>query len=446
MASKNGFSSPSQTGRRPRFQPPQMRRHAGRRQARTRINGKTIWLGPWEGQYPSPEAQTKFNHVLEEWHRQRNGKYVANLPTPTSATASVAKCDPATDSPVIGAQPAGHRISVAELLAAYVEYAQSYYRKRDGRQTSSIFMVRRACRVLEPYMNTPADAFGPLRLASLLEQMIAEARLCRKTINATAKCIRRIFRWGVSRELVPGAVDHALRSVAMIPKGRFHAKDYPKVKEIPDKIIEQTLPYLPPLIQDMVQVQRLTGARPGEVCNLMAGDLDTSGDIWIARPEDHKTAHLDNGDEEDREREIFFCPRAQAILKKYLPRPSSAAIFCPREAEIARRRERRQLRKTKLYPSHVQYMKKKRKTKPKRSAGDFYAEHSYRRAIHRACERAGIPKWNPNRMRHTAGTEMKKKHGWDTARIILGQASLSETPVYVERDRAKAIQAMRELG
>jgi integrase len=145
-------------------------------------------------------------------------------------------------------------------------------------------------------------------------------------------------------------------------------------------------------------------------------------------------------------REILFPLSAQEILKKYLRRPNDAAIFCPQESEQLRRRSRRRERKTKLYPSHARAIKKKRKTNPKRTAGEFYDEASYRRAIHRACKRAGIEKWNPNQMRHTMCTQAKKKFGWEAARQILGHNSLSETPGYVDEDREEAIAAMREFG
>lgn len=442
MASKKGSSSPSQTGRRPRFQPPQMRRHAKRREARVGIDGRRKWLGPWEGEHPSPEAQAKFNVLLEEWHRRRKGDVTpVQLPSsPPAESATPAEAVGSPEPPVIGVQLTGQRTSVAELVAAYVDYAEKYYQKPDGTQTSSIFLVRRACAALTPYFHTPADAFGPLKFSSLVEKMAAEGRLCRKTINATAKCIRRIFGWGVSRELVPGTVHHALRAVPLLKKGRQGAKDYEEVSEVPDEIIAKTMPHLPPMIQDMVRVQRLTGARPGEICNLMAGDIDTSGDIWIARPKDHKTAYLAHS------REILIRPSAQEILRKYLPRVSTLAIFCPREAEEMRRRQRRRTRKTKLFPSHVRHIEQKRKSNPRRGAGEFYSEHSYRRAIHRACKRGGIEKWSPNQIRHTAATEAQRKFGWDAARIVLGHSSLSQTPVYVERDREEGIKAMRELG
>jgi hypothetical protein len=40
--------------------------------------------------------------------------------------------------------------------------------------------------------------------------------------------------------------------------------------------VEATLPFMPPMVHDMVTLQRLTGARPGEVCRVRPLDLDMS--------------------------------------------------------------------------------------------------------------------------------------------------------------------------
>ena len=40
----------------------------------------------------------------------------------------------------------------------------------------------------------------------------------------------------------------------------------------------------------MIEVQRLTGMRPGEVCMMQPADLDASGAVWTYKPSRHKTA------------------------------------------------------------------------------------------------------------------------------------------------------------
>ena len=88
--------------------------------------------------------------------------------------------------------------------------------------------------------------------------------------------------------------------------------------------------------------------------------------------------------------------------------------------------------------------------------------NTYRQAIHRACNRANkqahkehpeiptatriVPRWAPNRIRHTAGTEIRKNHGLEAAQVILGHSRADVTQIYAERDVAKAVAVIREVG
>lgn len=81
-------------------------------------------------------------------------------------------------------------------------------------------------------------------------------------------------------------------------------------------------------------------------------------------------------------------------------------------------------------------------TKP----GDRYTIAAYRRAITRACEDAGIPAWNPHRLRHSAGTRIRREYGLEASRVVLGHGYGAITEVYAERDEALAAKVMRETG
>jgi integrase len=41
----------------------------------------------------------------------------------------------------------------------------------------------------------------------------------------------------------------------------------------------------------MIELQNLTGMRPGEVMAMRGRDLDRNGPIWSYRPSRHKTQH-----------------------------------------------------------------------------------------------------------------------------------------------------------
>ena len=61
-------------------------------------------------------------------------------------------------------------------------------------------------------------------------------------------------------------------------------------------------------------------------------------------------------------------------------------------------------------------------------------------------EKAGVAKWTPGQLRHNAGARIRSKHGLEAARLILGHQSMATTEIYAEKDMAKAIRIMEELG
>ena len=62
----------------------------------------------------------------------------------------------------------------------------------------------------------------------------------------------------------------------------------------------------------MVDLQRITGMRPEEVCIMRTGDIDRSGSIWVYRPGSHKTEH------HGHDRKVYLGPKAQEILRDWL--------------------------------------------------------------------------------------------------------------------------------
>src|SRR5512135_941927 len=141
----------------------------------------------------------------------------------------------------------------------------------------------------------------------------------------------------------------------------------------------------------MVELQRLTGMRPGEVCRMRACDLDTAGRVWVYTPERHKTEH------HGRERPIYLSPRAQEVLRPWLRADPAAHLFSPIEAQEERWAEQRRNRRSPMTPSH---RARTRKAKPRRKPRDRYDANSYRHAVAYGCRKAGIPPWHPNQLRH----------------------------------------------
>ncbi len=336
--------------------------------------------------------------------------------------------------------------TVAELLARYWQFARRHYRKA-GKPTNSIHEIRAALRPLRHlYGHTRAAEFGPRALKTVRGQLV-DGGLCRAHVNKRIGIIRRVFKWGVAEELVPPSVLHALQSVAGLQKGRTEAPDHEPVGPVDDAVVDATIPCLTPVVDDMVRFQRLTGCRPEEVCLIRPCDLDRSREVWEYRPEHHKTEH------HDRKRIILIGPQAQETLTPYLLRPTDAYCFSPSESDRKRKAIMRANRKTRVQPSQIDRSKPNAKRRP----GDHYTTKTYRGAIHRAVELANrqrrkdgmediLPKWSPNRLRHTAATAIRKRFGLEAAQVVLGHSKADITQVYAERDIDLARRVIAQVG
>jgi integrase len=401
---------------------PKYCRHNASGRAYVKIHGKRHYLG----RYGTPESKERYARFVSELA-------VNPVVTPTPSARPVA-------------------ITVVELAAAYQDFAEEYYRK-NGVLTLTATNIRRSLLIAtELYGRTPAKDFGPLCLLAIQRQL-AEKKLARRYVNDVVDKIRRCFKWGTSRELIPGSVYHALSAVEGLRKGRTTAREPDPVLPVDEAVVNATLPHLPPIVADMVRFQRLTGCRPGEVCQLRPMDLDRSAEVWQYRPASHKTEH------HGKERIIFVGPKAQAIILPYLLRDTAAHCFSPAESEEKRHVEMRERRKSKLTPSQ----RNRRKAHPMRRAKDSYTKDSYARAIRRGVDKANkaiktdaelfaienptlLAHWAPNRLRHTRATEVRKQFGLEAAQVVLGHSKANVTEVYAERDSALAVEVMKKIG
>ncbi len=399
---------------------PKYRRHKASDQAIVSIAGKDHYLGPWR----SKVSRSEYDRIVGEWIA--NGR---RAPSPCAMSD----------------------LTVSELVAAYWRFADGYYRK-DGEPSGSIPGIKRALHMLRTvYGHTLARDFGPLALAALRQRLI-DAGNTRTYINDHMGRFRRVFKWAASQELVAVSVYQGLMTVPGLRRGRSAARELEPIGPVSTVLVEATLPYLPPVVADMVRFQRVTGARPIEVCLLRPCDVDRSVEPWAYRPRLHKTEH------HGRARVIFIGPRGQEILRPYLLREGDRHCFSPAESEAARKAALRARRKTKVQPSQ----RDRRKRRPECSPGDQYDTCSYRRAIHRACdvadceaqkadEAAGVnerivPRWSPNQLRHSVATEIRSRFGLEAAATVLGHAKADVTQLYAERDLTKAASIMREVG
>lgn len=188
----------------------------------------------------------------------------------------------------------------------------------------------------------------------------------------------------------------------------------------------------------MIELQRLTGMRPGEVTVMRTCDIDTSGRVWIYTPASHKTARFGH------RRQIYLGPQSQAVLRPWLRTDLQAYLFQPKEAVEWKRRQRGLARKTPLCCGNRPGTNKRQR--PRKEPGDLYDVRAYHRAIAYACVKADVPKWHPHQLRHNAATWLRKEFGLDVARVVLGHRSPAITEIYAELDFAKAMEVMGKVG
>jgi integrase len=366
------------------------------------IGGRDIYLG----QYGSPESRAEYDRLIAEW--LLGGRQSTHAPRDNPAD-----------------------LTVAELCRRYLEWATGYYRKLDE-PTSEIHNVKRAIRTLRQlYGHTVARDFGPRSLKAVRNRWIDEG-LTRSGCNRLTGIVKRIFRWATEQEFLPPTVYHGLTAVSGLRKGRTEARDNEPVGPVPDDVLRKTLDQLSPMFRAMVELQAFTGMRPGEVVQLRGGDLDTSGPVWVFRPRVSKSQHHAN-----RDRVVFIGPRAQEVLRPWIRGEPDEFLFGPRQNRESKLKDR---------PAPRPPTPSEKRRRQRRIFRDRYTRNAYLLAIRRACTRAGVSPWSPNRLRHLCATKIRAKYGIEMTRTVLGHADPAISLVYAERDLDTARRIMGEVG
>lgn len=386
---------------------PSYRLHKPSGQAVVSLGRKVVYLGP----HGSKASRAEYDRVLAEWlanRRSRRG--------PTSNGAS--------------------GLLVNEMILRYWVFAKQHYR-RDGRPTRELDNIRDALRPVQAlYGHTTAAQFGPLAVKAVRRAMIDDG-LARTTINFRVSKIRRAFKWAAENELIAPGVYHGLMTVASLLRGRDGVRESEPVKTVPEAHVAAALPHMSQPVRAMVELQSLTGMRPGEAMAMRGADIDRSGAVWTYRPASPKTAN------HGHERVILLGPQAQAVLGPWLGVDPAAFLFSPATAVATRNAERRGGRKTPLSPSRA---KRRSKRQPRRPPRERYDKNAYGQAIRRACQKAGVPNWHPNQLRHNAATRVRQRYGIEAARQVLGHRSDAVTEVYAEADFKKVAEIMAVIG
>jgi integrase len=261
-----------------------------------------------------------------------------------------------------------------------------------------------------------------------------------------------MFRWGVLQELVSPITADALKFVPPLREGRTEAPESTLRTDVPDVVVDATLPHLVPTVAVMGQVQRLATMRPNEVCRMRVGDIDMKrkDGIWLYKPPKHK------GSWRGYKKIVPLGKPEQALILPYLEGKSpESAVFSPKTAMVEKWAKDAKRRKTKISPSQALQMGQ-RKSNPRKEAREHYDSQSYDRSIKQAIEIANrtlpkgqqIPHWTPYQLRHAGITELIAEHDGDRdiARAVAGQKSISVTQGYNHADLRIAIEQAKKRG
>jgi integrase len=348
--------------------PPKITKHKATGQSRVQFRGKTYYLG----KHGSPEAGSAYLELLNRL--AGSGK------------------------PVTLQLPGKH--TIATLAAAWHVHALEEY----GPDSQEIIEYRLALRpVLERYASKPVEEFDATALKEVQKAM-AET-LCKNVVNRRVIRIRTVWRWAEEAKIAPVGSWAGLRVVRPLIRPRPWVRETAKVQPVSWEQVEATARHVAPGLRLLILLGWHTGARPMELANLRAGQIDRRGDIWTARLAQHKCAWR------GQSRTIYFGPEAQALLAPRLDAIEDKAIVAPN------------------------------------TRGYAFDRRTLYRAIRRGAVRAGVALWHPYQWRHAFRLRVTRTAGLDAARAALGHVSISTTNEYASgADSQLAEEAAKKVG
>jgi len=356
--------------------------------------------------------------------------YLGRHGSPESHVAYARLVAESKANPIVSPPSEEKRLTVRELTAAFLEYA---------RANADPISYGHSRIVVLDFLdklygdNTPVDSFKPSCLTLVRREMIQSGRFCRRTINDHTFRIISIFAWGVKHDLVQETTWRALKAVKSLRRGEEGTFDNEEREPVLDDVVRRTLPFMPPPLRAMIQLQRILGMRPNEIFKMRVGDIDTTrgNGLWYYVPGSYKTSRFVG--------KIVFPlgkPEQELIAPHLEGKASEVAVFSPRSAMQERSAERRANRKTKIAPSQAA-RDEARKTKPS-PYSEFYNRDSYRNAVKFAIAKGNkvlpegekIPHWFPYQLRHAAATEVELAHSDTEAQALLGHRTVNMTRHY----------------
>lgn len=312
---------------------------------------------------------------------------------------------------------------ILEVWESYRAHCMQRYSKGE------LGCIQDACRILaQMYGNEPIADFTASKLEELQTAFVAKG-WAKSHVNAQISKVRRMFAWAVLKDLVPKEVWIGLKVLPGLKVSKREKRER-RVKDVPDSLIEATLPRLPERVRVMVQAHRLIGCRAQEIVVMRTCDIDMNADDDAVSPE--QRCWLYTPGESKTDEQYWIGPKAQELLRPLLnPLNPTAWLF------------------------------------PTRGRGrGCWSTATYRKVIGRACKggrrrvnrsRAKdaqfedlppLPHWNPLMLRHSAAEEARRQHpkGLEAAQARLRHANMKTSQHYAHDLSALGRDVARKLG
>jgi len=344
---------------------------------------------------------------------------------------------PPPDSGASVGTAGANNILVAELCDAFLKYAVK------TKSSSDYSNYKTACEGLLRYAGSTTAEFDAFLLLQIQDGFVKAdyARThCNKLINF---CVH-IFKWGEVRRLVPPGKSVQLQAVEPLRNGA--TRETEERTEVPDEVVEQTLPHLLPVYQAFVRILRETGARPSELCHMKVSDIDRKDpEIWVYKPKHHKTSRS------GKRRVIAFGREEQALLLPYLGKEPSAAVFAPLDAISEHKRAQGDARKTPIPPSQ-QARAEYRKQHPKVKVNEHFDTRTVGKALKATILKAnlGLPldqqiqPWTLYQLRHRFLTEMTERYDENVAALLAGHTDPKMVRRIYDHSQERRIKRLKQ--
>lgn len=262
------------------------------------------------------------------------------------------------------------KLLIAELAIRYITWATEHFVSPDtGEPTAEVERIRTVLRQLWEFCGSvPIDEFDLITLARFREYL-RKLSWTSRHVDRSIDLVVEMLRWSATIQLVTSREIAWLTSAEKAPKST--AASTKPFRGVSDKRIAAATSGMKQGNRDLVELVRLTGALPRQLCALRPCDIDATGDVWkAALPQQEKALRGDG-------RSLWIGPKSQQILKCYLAETNA---------------------QDRLFP---------------------VAAAGIQHAIYRGCHRAGVKAFTPGDLHYSTATKIRKKLGLEHAKAWL---------------------------